>query len=55
MGLGLELPKVLFGHGFWSIDGEKISKSKGNAISPARLAEELAERSGPKRDCSGCD
>ena len=50
MALGLELPKVLFGHGWWSIDGEKISKSKGNAISPAKLAEDLAAESGAKRD-----
>jgi methionyl-tRNA synthetase len=50
MGLGLEPPKVLFGHGFWSIEGEKISKSKGNAISPAKLASDLAEQSGAKRE-----
>ncbi len=50
MALGLELPRVLFGHGWWSIDGEKISKSRGNAISPARLAEDLAAESGAKRD-----
>lgn len=35
MALGLEIPKLIFGHGFWSINGEKISKSKGNAISPS--------------------
>ncbi|MDO8589220.1 MAG: methionine--tRNA ligase [Armatimonadota bacterium] len=46
MGLGVELPKVLFGHGWWSIEGEKISKSKGNAISPAALAADLAAMSG---------
>lgn len=50
MALGLPLPKVLFGHGFWTINGEKISKSKGNAISPAKLAEDLSEESGAKRD-----
>lgn len=50
MALGLELPKTLFGHGFWTIDGEKISKSKGNAISPAKLAEDLAGESGASRD-----
>lgn len=46
MGLGLDVPKKLFGHGFWTVEGEKISKSKGNAISPAKLAEEIAEQSG---------
>ncbi len=50
MALGLDLPKTLFGHGFWTIDGEKISKSKGNAISPAKLAEDLAGESGASRD-----
>ena len=48
MALDLPLPKVLFGHGFWTINGEKISKSKGNAISPAKLAEDLAGESGAK-------
>lgn len=48
--LGLEQPKHLIGHGFWTINGEKISKSKGNAINPYQLAEELAEESGAKVD-----
>lgn len=46
MALGLELPRALFGHGYWTLDGEKISKSKGNAISPAQLANDLASESG---------
>ena len=50
MALGLELPKVLFGHGYWTINGEKISKSKGNAISPAKLADDLSEESGASRE-----
>lgn len=50
MGLGIEPPKTLFGHGFWSIEGEKISKSRGNAISPAKLAVDLAEQSGAKQE-----
>lgn len=50
MALDLEPPKAVFGHGFWMIDGEKISKSKGNAISPAKLADDLAEESGAKRE-----
>lgn len=45
MALGVELPEILFGHGFWTIEGEKISKSKGNAISPSDLVRELAELS----------
>lgn len=50
MALGLEQPRVLFGHGFWTVNGEKISKSKGNAISPAKLAEDLARESGASAD-----
>jgi len=50
MALDLPLPRTLFGHGFWTIDGEKISKSKGNAISPAKLAADLSDESGASRD-----
>lgn len=50
MALDLPLPKVLFGHGFWTLNGERMSKSRGNAISPAKLAQELSEESGAKRD-----
>ena len=34
MALGLELPKKVFGHGWWVFAGEKMSKSKGNVIDP---------------------
>lgn len=34
MGLGLELPKTLYVHGFINIEGQKMSKSLGNAITP---------------------
>ncbi|MFH1291240.1 MAG: methionine--tRNA ligase [archaeon] len=36
---GIELPKTIFNHGFLSFNGEKISKSLGNAISPITLTE----------------
>lgn len=33
MALGIELPKTIFGHGWWlSADGGKMSKSKGNVV-----------------------
>jgi methionyl-tRNA synthetase len=35
---GLPLPKRVFAHGFFTIDGQKISKSLGNAIDPIELA-----------------
>ena len=37
MSAGLELPKKIFAHGFFTIEGEKISKSLGNAINPLDL------------------
>ena len=46
MGLGLPLPIKIFGHGFWTIEGDKMSKSKGNVIPPIKLAEDLAAISG---------
>ncbi len=50
MGLGLDVPKKVFAHGFWTIDGQKISKSKGNSISPDEVAEDVAARSGAEFD-----
>jgi len=44
MALDLPLPDTLFGHGFWTINGEKISKSKGNAVSPSKLAQDLFDK-----------
>lgn len=35
---GLELPEKVFAHGFFTIDGVKVSKSLGNAIDPVELA-----------------
>jgi len=37
---GYELPKKIFAHGFFTIDGQKISKSLGNAIDPVKIADE---------------
>lgn len=37
LSLGLPLPKTLFIHGYFSIDGQKMSKSLGNVIAPADL------------------
>jgi methionyl-tRNA synthetase len=34
---GRELPKTVFAHGFFTIDGQKISKSLGNAVDPRDL------------------
>ncbi len=39
MGLGLRLPDRIFVHGLLDINGEKMSKSKGNVVSPLPLIE----------------
>ncbi|MFH1859716.1 MAG: methionine--tRNA ligase, partial [bacterium] len=31
---GLELPKMVVAHGWWTVNGKKMSKSSGNAIDP---------------------
>jgi len=37
--LGIKLPKTIFAHGWWTVDGEKMSKSKGNFVRPIQLTE----------------
>jgi methionyl-tRNA synthetase len=37
MALGLPLPKKVFGHGFFLVQGDKMSKSKGNVVDPVPL------------------
>lgn len=39
MSLELPLPKSIAAHGWWTKDGEKMSKSKGNVISPKEVAD----------------
>jgi len=39
MAAELDLPKRLFAHGWWTKEGEKISKSLGNVIDPIELVE----------------
>jgi len=39
MSLDLPLPKTIGAHGWWTRDGEKMSKSKGNVISPKEVAD----------------
>lgn len=38
---GYELPKTIYGHGFATLDGQKISKSLGNVIRPTELVEKF--------------
>ncbi|MBU1658356.1 methionine--tRNA ligase [bacterium] len=39
MSLDLPLPEHIGAHGWWTRDGEKMSKSKGNVISPKQVAD----------------
>ena len=39
MAAGLEPPRRVFAHGWWTNEGEKISKSLGNVIDPIELVE----------------
>lgn len=39
MSAGYKLPKQIFAHGFLTVNGQKMSKSLGNAISPLHLAQ----------------
>ncbi len=38
MSAGLPLPKRVFAHGWWTVDGNKMSKSKGNVVDPVATA-----------------
>lgn len=40
MALGLPLPRRVYAHGWWTIEGDKMSRSGGNAISPAEIIKE---------------
>ena len=37
---GLPLPHKVFAHGWWTVEGEKMSKSRGNVVDPVAIAEE---------------
>jgi methionyl-tRNA synthetase len=39
MAAGLEPPRRIFAHGWWTVEGEKMSKSLGNGIPPDLLVE----------------
>ncbi|MFA6030316.1 MAG: methionine--tRNA ligase [Elusimicrobiota bacterium] len=40
MALDLPLPKSVFAHGWWTVEGNKMSKSKGNIVDPRAVTAE---------------
>ncbi|MBL7032429.1 MAG: methionine--tRNA ligase [Nitrospira sp.] len=39
MALGWELPENIFAHGWWTVDGQKMSKSIGNVVDPNKMVD----------------
>ncbi|MEK6815082.1 MAG: methionine--tRNA ligase [Nitrospirota bacterium] len=39
MALDLPLPRTIFAHGWWTVEGEKMSKSRGNVFDPNSFVE----------------
>jgi methionyl-tRNA synthetase len=39
LALGVKPPVAIIAHGWWTVDGEKMSKSKGNVVDPFKMAE----------------
>ena len=39
MSLEIEVPRQIYAHGWWTIEGQKISKSLGNAIDPIAITD----------------
>ena len=46
MAAGLAPPQRVFAHGWWTNEGQKISKSLGNVIDPVELVDDLRARPG---------
>lgn len=45
MAMGLPLPKRIFAHGWWTIEGQKMSKSLGNTIEPIEFTSQYGQDS----------
>jgi methionyl-tRNA synthetase len=41
MAAGLPLPKKIIAHGHWTMNKEKMSKSKGNVVDPNKLIDDF--------------
>ncbi len=41
MGMERPLPQSIFAHGWWTVEGEKMSKSRGNVVDPYAMIDEF--------------
>ncbi|MFH1449525.1 MAG: methionine--tRNA ligase [bacterium] len=41
MAAEIDLPKKIFAHGWWNVDGKKMSKSLGNVVDPYQVREKV--------------
>ena len=41
MSLGYEIPKKVFAHGWWTVEGKKMSKTLGNVVDPYEVVKEF--------------
>jgi methionyl-tRNA synthetase len=41
MALGMPLPGNIFAHGWWTVEGKKMSKSLGNVVDPNQMADQF--------------
>jgi methionyl-tRNA synthetase len=41
MGMERPLPQSIFAHGWWTVNGEKMSKSRGNVVDPNTMVEQF--------------
>ena len=41
MALEQPLPNTIFAHGWWTVDGEKMSKSRGNVVDPNKMVDKF--------------
>jgi methionyl-tRNA synthetase len=39
MSAGIPLPEMVFSHGWWTVSGEKMSKSRGNVVDPYKMVD----------------
>ena len=50
--LDIQPPKIVFAHGWWKKDEEKISKSRGNIVNPLELLSNLSSSLGGNQDAA---